>query len=90
MLVLATSIQIVAKLFLLKRPSRSLLRKFFRFGSFRLHVCKLLTPKGSDLGVDLAPIWTLGSIAIRGSAGAEKAKKTNGFSILFIKTYEKP
>ena len=46
--------------------------------------------KGVDFGVDLDPIRTLGSIAIRGSAGAEKAIKTDGFSILFIKTYEKP
>ena len=41
--------------------------------------------KGVDFGVDLDPIRTLGSIAIRGSAGAEKGLKTIGISLLFIK-----
>ena len=70
--------------FLFKRPSRSLLRKVLRFGSFRLHVCKVLVPKGSDLGSILGSIWTLGRIAIRGSAIGEKGWNSNVFFIYVL------
>ena len=62
----------------------------FSFYASRANTCANFWNKGARFRVNFGSIWTLGSISIQRSAGAEKGWKTKRFSMVFMKTYEKP